>query len=278
MPTVRGRRLANELRRLREAAGLTIEVVAGRLECSASKISRVETGRVVASPRDVRDIARIYGVTDDLLDSLVQLARDARQKGWWHAYSDALQPHLAAYLDMESAACEIRIYRVSRIPGLLQTDDYTRALLATGTVRSPPPDQERQLGLLQERRRQASVTPPVLWVVLDAAALHRQTGGPEVLRSQIEHLIEMSSTPEVFLQVIPFSGGANAAFDTAFAILSFPDPADADVVAIGYPTGVLWIEDTDEVRAYRKFFHQLQAAALSPSESAALMASVLKEM
>ena len=122
-PTVRRRRLALELRRLREAARLTCEEVAEHLECSASKISRVETGRVSVSPRDVRDMLELYGVPDQQRDSLVQLARDSRQKGWWHAFSDTIQPQFATYLGLESAASEIRIYEVSLIPGLLQTQD-----------------------------------------------------------------------------------------------------------------------------------------------------------
>jgi transcriptional regulator with XRE-family HTH domain len=277
-PTVRRRRLASELRRLREAAKLTCEDVAERLECSASKISRIETGRVAVSPRDVRDLLLIYGVPDDQQDSLLQLARDSRQKGWWHAYSDGMQPHLATYLGLESAAAEMRIYRVCRIPGLLQTEDYTRALLAAGKVQNPPPDEHQHFALLAERRRQARANPPTAWVVLDEAALRRRVGGPEVMRAQIEHLIELSAAPDMFIQVIPFGGGAHIAMDLPFVILAFPDPADPEVVCVGYATGMLWIEGITEVSVYNKAFEHLQAAALSFDESASLMTSVLKEL
>jgi transcriptional regulator with XRE-family HTH domain len=276
-PTVRRRRLTSELRRLREAAKLTCEDVAERLECSAPKISRIETGRVAVSPRDVRDLLLIYGVTDGQHDGLMQLARESRQKGWWRAYDDSVQPHLATYLGLESAASEMRVYRVNRIPGLLQTEDYTRALLATGKVRTPVPDQAQQFALMSERRRQAQADPPTAWVVLDEAALRRQVGGPEVTRAQTEHLIELSAAAQIFLQVIPFSGGAHVAMDAPFVILAFPDRADPDVVCVGYATGMLWLEDVTEVRNYNMIFDHLQAAALSFDESVALMISVLKE-
>jgi transcriptional regulator with XRE-family HTH domain len=276
-PTVRRRRLTSELRRLREAAKLTCEDVAKRLECSVSKISRIETGRVAVSPRDVRDLLLIYGVTGDQYDGLIQLARESRQKGWWHAYGDSVQPHLATYLGLESAASEMRVYRVNRIPGLLQTEDYTRALLTTGNVRTPRPNQGQQFALLAARRRQAEANPPTAWVVLDEAALRRQVGGPEVIRAQIEHLIELSAARHMFLQVIPFSGGAHVAMDAPFVILAFPDRADPDVVCVGYATGMLWVEDVTEVRNYNMIFDHLQAAALSFDESVTLMISVLKD-
>ena len=277
-PTVRRRRLGLELRRLREAAKLTCEDVAGQLECSASKISRIETGRVTVSPRDVRDMLAIYGVPEDQRDSLIKLARESRQKGWWHAFGDSVQPHLATYLGMEGAAAEIRIYKVSRVPSLVQTEQYARAVVTAGMVGSPHPGYDRTIELLAERQRQAKVNPPDLWIVLDEAALRRQVGSREVMRGQIEHLIELSSMPSIFLQVIPFSGGAHVAMDLPFVILSFPDRADPDVVCMGYPTGALWIEDMVEVDRYKVFFHHLQAAALSLDESAAFMTSVLKDL
>jgi transcriptional regulator with XRE-family HTH domain len=277
-PTVRRRRLAFELRRLREAAKLTCDDVAARLECSASKISRIETGRVTASPRDVRDLLDIYDVPDDQRDSLIQLARESRQKGWWHAYGDSVQPHFATYLGMESAASEIRHFNITRIPPLFQTEDYAREVIAAGRMVSSLPADDRSVELLLERQRQAKSSPPNIWVVLDEAALRRRVGGPDVMRAQIEHLTELSATPGMFLQIIPLSGGAHAVMDTPFVIMGFPDPADPDVVCSGYPTGVLWIEDIAEVHRYNMLFHHLQACALSLDDSAALMISVLKEM
>jgi transcriptional regulator with XRE-family HTH domain len=277
-PTVRRRRLALELRRLREAAKLTCEDVAEMLECSASKISRIETARVTAAPRDVRDLLRIYGVPEDQHESLLQLARESRQKGWWHAYGDSVLPHFATYLGMESAASEIKHVNLTRIPVLLQTEDYAREVIAAGRMRRSLDEHDRSVDLIKERQRLAAANPPDVWVVLDEAALRRQVGGRAVMRKQIEHLIELSAVPGLFLQFIPFSAGAHVAMDLPFVIMGFPDPADPDVVCTGYPTGVLWIEDMAEVHKYNMFFHHLQASALSLDESIELMTSVLKEM
>lgn len=276
-PTVRRRRLALELRRMREAARLTCEEVADKLECSASKISRVETGRVSVSPRDVRDMLEIYAVPQDQRDSLVQLARESRQKGWWNAYSDRVQPQLATYLGMESAASEMRVYQVHRIPGLLQTEDYARATFAAGRISSSDPDEELQVALLSERQRQAMENPPKVWAVIDESVMRRQVGGPEVMRAQIEHLRDLSAMPNFFVQIVPFRTGAYIPMDLPFIILSFPDGRDPDVVCMRYPTGALWIEDPAEVGRYHTFFHHLQAAALSFDDTSALMSSVLKE-
>jgi transcriptional regulator with XRE-family HTH domain len=276
---VRRRRLASELRRLRETAQLTCDEVAAGLDCSASKISRIETGRVLVSPRDVRDLLSIYGVPEDQRDVLVQLARESRQKGWWQTWGD-VQPHLATYLGMESEASEIRQYAVARIPILLQTKDYARAIVTggrTGMGNYPDPA-DRVVEMLMERHRLAKVSPPSVHVVLDEAALRRQVGGREVMREQVEHLVELSSMKTMVLQFIPFASGAHVALDLPFVILGFADPADLDVVAVGYATGVLWLEDADEVHSYNTFFRHLQAAALAPADSAALMTSVLKDL
>ncbi|MBO0825105.1 MAG: helix-turn-helix domain-containing protein [Actinobacteria bacterium] len=278
VPTVRRRRLASELRRLREAAKLTCEDVADHLECSASKISRIETGRVSASPRDVRDMLELYEVPEDQRENLVQLARESRQKGWWHAWADTVQPHLATYLGMESAASELRIYQTHRIPGLLQTEDYARAIIAAGRLSSSDPSEERQVALMTERQRQATANPPKVWAVLDEGTLRRHVGGTEVMRAQIEHLRDLGSLPNYFLQVIPFRTGAYLPMDLPFIILGFEDQLDADVVCLRYPTGFLWIEDMAEVDRYNAFFDRLQAAALPFEESATLMDSVIKEL
>jgi transcriptional regulator with XRE-family HTH domain len=278
-PTVRRRRLALELRRLREAAKLTCEEVAEHLECSASKISRVETGRVSVSPRDVRDMLELYGVPADQRESLVQLARDSRQKGWWHAYSDTMQPQMATYIGLESAASEIRIYEVSLIPGLLQTEDYARAVIRAGMVNSPAEDIDRRVSLLMAR--QPAVVrddPPKVWAVLDEAALRRRVGGSGLMRLQLEHLLAQAALPNVAVQVIPFAGGAHPAMGRPFIILVFPERVDTDVVYLEDLTSALYLEDVAEVDRYNVFFNHLRATALSFDDSAALITSVLKEM
>ncbi len=278
-PTVRRRRLALELRRLREAARLTCEEVAERLECSASKISRVETGRVSVSPRDVRDMLEIYGIPEGQRAGLVQLARDSRQKGWWHAYSDTIQPQYATYLGLESAASEIRIYEVSLIPGLLQTEDYARTVIGSGMVSSTPEDVERKVELLMARQPALTrAEPPKLWAVLDEAALRRRVGGGGLMRLQLEYLLGMGSLPNVAVQVIPFGGGAHPAMGRPFVILVFPERVDPDVVYLEDLTSSLYLEDVDEVDRYNMFFNHLRATALSFDDSSALITSVLKEM
>lgn len=277
-PTVRRRRLALELRRLREAARLTCEEVAERLECSASKISRVETGRVSVSPRDVRDMLEIYGTPEEQRESLVQLARESRQKGWWHAYGDSVQPHFGTYLGLESAASEIRIYEVNMIPGLLQTEDYARTVITAGMVNSPRPDIERRVALGVERQRLTKSSPPKVWTVLDEAALRRQVGGPEVMRAQLEYLRELAGLRNVSLQVIPFGGGAHPGMGRPFVILVFGESVDPDVVYLEDLTSALWVEDVNQVDRYNVLFNHLQATALSFDDSAALICSVLKDM
>ncbi len=278
-PTVRRRRLALELRRLREAARLTCEEVAEHLECSASKISRVETGRVSVSPRDVRDMLELYGVPEQQRDSLVQLSRDSRQKGWWHAYSDPVNPQFTTYVGLESAASEIRVYEVNIIPGLLQTQDYARTMIKAGMINGRHEDVERKVAL--RMARQPALTrddPPMLWTVVDEAALHRRVGGTELMRAQLEHVLDLSSLKNVAMQVIPFGAGAHPAMGRPFVILVFPERIDPDVVYLEDLTSALYLEDVDEVDRYNVFFNHLRATALSFEDSAALVISALKEL
>jgi transcriptional regulator with XRE-family HTH domain len=278
-PTVRRRRLALELRRLREIARLTCEEVAEHLECSASKISRVETGRVSVSPRDVRDMLELYGVPPQQRDDLVQLARDSRQKGWWHAYGNTIQPQFATYVGLESAASEIRVYEVSLIPGLLQTEDYARTIIKAGAMNGNQQDAERKVAL--RMARQPALTrddPPMLWTVVDEAALRRRVGGAELMRTQLEHVLELSSLKNVAMQVIPFAAGAHPAMGRPFVILVFPELIDTDVVYLEDLTSAFYLEDVDEVDRYNVFFNHLRATALSFEDSAALVTSVLKDL
>src|SRR5262249_14164729 len=159
-------------------------------------------------------------------------------------------------LGMESEASQIRQYSVARIPVLLQTEDYAHAVISAGRAGTGryPGTPDRMVEMLMERQRLAAASPPRMWVVLDEAALRRQVGGREVMRDQIEHLIDLNSLPTMFMQFIPFSSGAYVAMDLPFVVLGFPDPADPDIACIGYQTGVLWIEEIAEVDRYNLFF------------------------
>jgi hypothetical protein len=220
----------------------------------------------------------IYGAGEEQRESLVQLARESKQKGWWHAYGDSVQPHFATYLGLESAASEIRIYEVNMIPGLLQTEDYARTVITAGMVNSPRAEIERRVALGMERQRLTRSSPPQVWTVLDEAGLRRQVGGPEVMRAQLEYLRELAGLRNVSLQVIPFSGGAHPGMGKPFVILVFGESIDPDVVYLEDLTSALWVEDVHQVDRYNVLFNHLQAAALSFDESAALICSVLKEM
>ncbi len=257
---------------------MTCEEAAERLECSASKISRVETGRVSVTPRDVRDLLEIYSAPAELQEALVQLARESRQKGWWHAYGDTVQPHFATYLGMESAASEIKVYAVSRIPALLQTDDYARAVASTELVLRPDSNLDRIVAMMTERRRLASASGPKIWAVLDEAAVRRHVGGQEVMRAQLEYLLDVGTRRSISIQVVPFSGGAHPAMGRPFTILAFPEPADPDVVHVTGLTSGLWLEDIEDVHVYNMFFNHLCATAMSFDDTATLIMDVLKQI
>jgi transcriptional regulator with XRE-family HTH domain len=256
-PTVRRRRLGSELRRLRETAGLTIEKVAEDLECSSSKISRIETAQVTATPRDVRDMLEIYQVHGQQREELLRVAREARQKGWWQAYRDL--PY-SAVADLETEASSIRMYSALLVPGLLQTEDYAKALLRAIRFDLEPAGIQHRLEL--RMARQSLLTredPPALWVVL-------------------QRLADAVTLPSVTVQVLPFGAGAHPGLDGPFTIIGFPDRADRDVVYIENVTSDAYIEDSDATRRYASIFDHLLATARSPADSAELFAKVAKEL
>ncbi|HET6212104.1 MAG TPA: helix-turn-helix transcriptional regulator [Micromonosporaceae bacterium] len=274
-PTVRRRRLGVELRRYREAAGVTIEYVADRLECSSSKISRIETGHTGATPRDVRDMLVLYNVLGPEGDELVQIARDARQKGWWHPYTAVLT---GAYVGLETEAHAIRAYEQQVVPGLLQTEEYARAMIRAARPDINIDEVERRVRVRMQRQSLLNQDDPVsFWVVLDEAVVSRPVGGDAVMRRQLEHLVEAAELPHVTVQVLPFEAGAHAGMDGTFAILNFPEMADTDVVFAENATGGLFLEKTEELRKYHFIFDHIRAAALRPEESVSLIAKLAKE-
>lgn len=273
-PTVRRRRLGWELRQLRQTAGKTIEQVAGALGYSESKVSRIETGLVSATTGDVRAMLELYGVDDRRRQVLVQIAREARQKGWWQSYGDAPAAPLAG---LEVEAASIRSYEPLLVPGLLQTEEY-----AARVIRTLLPDWPRaKIESWIELRigRQSLLTrddPPTLWTVIDEAALRRPVGGGDAMRGQLKRLAEAAELPAVKLQVLPFEAGEHAGMNGQFTILGFPDPADLDVVYLEHNANDLYLEEPKEVDRYAVLFEKVRAAALEPDASLEFLAKLSK--
>lgn len=270
-PTVRRRRLAARLRELRENANLTIDEVGDKLECSASKISRIETGHVGVTPRDVRDMLEVYGVGDDEREALVQLAREARKKGWWHAYNEVFT---GSFVGLESDASFLHTHQALLVPGLLQTEAYTRAVIRA--IRPDAAEADVELRVRARINRQKLIiteesNPPEYWAVLDEAVLHRVVGGPEAMRDQLKKLVELASLPNVTLQVVPFSAGSHAGMEGPFLILGFPEQADPDVVYVENTTSGVYLEQPEDVHRYTLMFDHLRAAALKPDDTVDLV-------
>jgi transcriptional regulator with XRE-family HTH domain len=271
-PTVRRRELGALLRALRTERGLTVEQVAAELLCSPSKVSRMETGQRGATARDIRDLCQIYGVTDPAQQNrLTRLAAAGKRQGWWQGFE---LDYFATYVGLEEEATALSYYQSSVVPGLLQTSGYVRAIHETAL---PPISAERIDQLIEVRQtRQQLLTrhPPLqLSVVLDEAALHRQVGGPAVMKEQLDRLADVATWPNVTIAVIPFAAGAHAALESTFNILDFEDPAPSLVYVEGL-IGFMYLERPQDLARYRGVFEQLHAKALTPQESLDLISAM----
>nr|WSZ96566.1 helix-turn-helix domain-containing protein [Streptomyces sp. NBC_00857] len=276
-PTVRRRRLGQELRRLRELKGMTAEEVAERLLVSQSKISRLENGRRSISQRDVRDLCGVYEVEDQrIVDSLMQMAKDSRQQGWWHAFGDI--PY-SVYIGLETDAASLRVYEPQVVPGLLQTKPYAEALINGALPESPVLDVEKRVGVRMRRqdRINAPEAPLRLWAVVDEAALRRVVGDRQLMREQLEHLVEQSQLPHVTVQVLPFDMGAHPGITGHYAILEFPDAADSSVVYIEGVTSDLYLEKSIDVQRYSVMYEHLRAQALNADQTRQYISDIAKE-
>lgn len=280
-PTVKRRRLAAELHACREQADLTIDDVAQKLEWSAAKISRIENARVRVLPRDVKYLLRTYGITENgpEWEILVTLARESRQKGWWHAYGDTIGESFSTYIGLEADANAVRTYESEYVPGLLQTEKYAREVIRAASLTATDEDVEKYVALRMERQlRLVQSQRPELWIVVDESVLRRLVGGSIVMRAQLTQLLEQSDQPHVTLQLMPFSIGAHAGMGGAFTVLNFPEPTDPEVVYVNYTTGNLFMEKPEELSRFTLIFNHLRAAALSVSESRSALSQLLQEL
>ncbi|MFF4299605.1 helix-turn-helix domain-containing protein [Streptomyces vinaceus] len=276
-PTVRRRRLGAELRRLRLAQGLTSTQVAEHLLISQPKVSHLENGRRAISPRDVRDLCGLYQVTDQqVIESLMDLARKANQQGWWVACGAV--PY-AVYIGLETAAASVRSYEPLLIPGLLQTPAYAAAVIEE-TI---PLATEEQIAVRLEvrLRRQSRVHHPArpfrLWVVLDESALRRVVGSPEIMHAQLEHLNRLGEQPHITVQVLPHTAGAHPGISGQFSILDFPDTAKGTVYLERF-TSDLYLEKRSDVGHYSAMFNHLQTQSLPPEATRSFITGAAQEL
>jgi transcriptional regulator with XRE-family HTH domain len=271
--------LGSQLRRLREEQQISTEQAGYAIRASHSKISRMELGRVGFKERDIADLLTLYGVTEPgQRAAMLALAKQANTPDWWHQYADVLPSWFETYIGLEAAATLIRTYEVQFVPGLLQTEDYARAVIRLGHLEATPEDVERRVAMRMTRRECLTGTDaPRLWAVVDEAVLRRPVGGREVMRAQLAHLIEMTERRNVTLQIVPFDAGGHAAAGGPFAVLRFAEEDLTDVVYLEQLTSAVYLDKPADIERYLRTMDRLCAAATHPAKTVDILTSLLDQ-
>lgn len=279
-PTVLRILLGIQLRRLRESRDITRDQAGYTIRASGSKISRMELGRVGFKERDVADLLTLYSVTDEAeRAALLDLAAKANSPGWWHQYHDLLPSWFQVYVGLEDAATLIRTYEVQFIPGLLQTEDYAGAVMSVGRAGADAAELERRVRLRTDRQklltRQGG---PRLWAVVDETALRRLIGGPDVMRAQLEHLLDVLKLPNITLQIMLFRTGGHAAEGGPFTLLRFPEPDLPDVIYVEQLTSALYLDRREDIDTYTEVIERLSVQSEPPEDTAEIINAIMEEI
>jgi transcriptional regulator with XRE-family HTH domain len=270
-PTALRIAVGGQLRKLREQSNITREDAGEHIRGSHAKISRLELGRTGFKERDIRDLLELYGINSvEERETFLDLVRKAKQPGWWHRYGDLLPPWFETYLGLEHASKAIRTFEGQLVPGLLQTEEYARAVVALGhenveTTRRVELRRKRQ-EILDRRGG------PTLWAVIDESVLHRPIGGDDVLRAQLNHLIVASESQNVTIQVLPYAAGGNAAAGSSFTMLRFAEPELPDIVYLEQLTSALYLDRQQDLEMYRQVMDRLSVQAEPPDRSRRMLA------
>ncbi|MEW2402700.1 helix-turn-helix transcriptional regulator [Streptomyces sp. NPDC046862] len=280
--TVLGRQLGDELKRLREAAGVSMAEAAEVLDCTRGKISRLENGHVPVRAPDLDALMRAYKIegqeTRERLSVLARKANRRRRDGWWHQYRSVLGDAYRDQIELEAICDRVRTYEVQLVPGLLQTAEYARAITVASRAWQTAEEIEQFVKVrLTRQRRLTDESPLELWAVVAEGVLHQHVGGSAVMRTQLEHLLTMAELPNITVQVMPFSRGAHSGMFGPYLVLSFPQMTSLDLVLTETPTGNVWMEREPDVAYYRALFDDARTAALPPTESLALVHRIAKE-
>jgi transcriptional regulator with XRE-family HTH domain len=278
-PTVRLRRLAATLRRLRESAGLSREDVEEQTAVNEGTLYRLETARSRPQPRTLKTLLNLYEASEAVRADLMDLAKNADAQGWLRAYQAELPEEYAAYISFEHEARSVRNYESLYIPGLLQTEDYAWAVVRGTLPTATPEEVENRVKARIERQERLSGDSPLeVWAILDEAAIRRQVGGPKVMAAQLDHLLDLAKQPNVTLQVIPYDAGAHPGMPGSFVYMEFTEPVDPDLVYVDTLAGDLFLESDDDLRLYSSMFDHLRAVALNLAQTKSMMSTVLKDL
>jgi transcriptional regulator with XRE-family HTH domain len=271
--------LGGQLRRLREAAGITPEQAGYEIRASRSKISRLENGRVKLKSRDVTDLLSLYGVSDEgTVLNFLELVRQSNTADWWRKYSDILPDWFETYVGLEAAAATIRSFELQFVHGLFQTEDYARAVTRTRKTASDDEIERRVAVRLKRQELLSRPNPPNIWSVMDEAVLRRRVGGTAVMRAQFKHLVELAEFPHVTLQVVPFARGVHSGESGSFTVLRFEERYLPDVVYIEQLTGATYLDQRQDVEHYLAVVDELSTVALTPADTAQLIEQVAREL
>jgi transcriptional regulator with XRE-family HTH domain len=277
--TARRMVLGAQLRRLREAAGISRSEAAYAVRASDSKMSRLELGRVAFKERDVTDLLTMYGVRDaGEREAFLEMVRHANQPGWWRRYSDVMPAWFQDFVGLEESASLIQAYELQFVPGLLQTEAYALAIATRGRPDFAPEDVRRRIALRVERQKILfGVKPPVLWAVLDESVLHRPIGGRQVLRAQLEQMLELSHRSNITIQVVPPHLSGYAA-EGSFTILRFAEPELPDIAYVEHLGGALYLDGVAEIETFSLALDRLMVDADTPDRSRQVIAKALAEL
>jgi transcriptional regulator with XRE-family HTH domain len=277
-PSLRRRRLAAELREMRERSGLSVTEAAKQLNWQASRISRIENRQSGITAPELRKLLDVYEIEDDQYRArLAELARRVNERGWWQKYAGLIGGDYADLISLEAEARAIRAYEQELVPGLLQTPEYAHAVIRASRPTDTSEEIKRRAEIRLERQEiltRPDPTPPRFNVVLSEGALRRPVGGYDVMRGQLEYLMRPRDRANVTIQVLPFDVGVHPAMVGPFTVMTFPDPDDLGVVSVENATGTLFLEEHDELRIYEELWNTLQASALSPDDSQTFLRSI----
>ncbi len=277
--TARRMMLGARLRRLREECDISRAEAGYTIRASESKMSRLELGKVSFKERDVADLLMLYGVTDPKeRDAVLSMVREANRPGWWRAYEDVLPDWFQDYIGLEQAATVIRTYETHFVPGLMQTDDYSRAVISSA-LPTPTLDEVDRAVALRSTRKQLLTRPasPHIWAIVEESALRRPFGSESVRRGQLEHLLKLSDQPHITIQVLPVTRHAHAAAGGAFTMLRFGESDLPDVVYVEYLLSALYLDRRDHVSRYAEVMDRLSVESLTPAETSAFITGMLAE-